>query len=117
MDNSSKGPTSLHVLFRERKSSGNEVLEETDSNNHSTPSLVAYMIIISNSNPKHRTFAFGDHYMTLTVTALVACFNMADRPKRMSRAPKRFVTISVRTALQMFVEWKNDQRSTKICKK
>ena len=48
MYNSSKGPTSLHVLFRERKSFGNEVLEEADSNNHSTPSLVPYMIITSN---------------------------------------------------------------------
>ena len=58
MDNSSKGPTSLHVLFRERKSSGNEVLEEADSNNHSTPSLVAYMIIISNPMPKTQDICF-----------------------------------------------------------
>ena len=29
--------------------------------------------------------------MKYTVTALALCLNMADRPKRMSRAPKRFV--------------------------
>ena len=42
-------------------------------------------------SPLKGTFAYGDRYMKYTVTALALCLNMADRPKRMSRAPKRFV--------------------------
>ena len=42
-------------------------------------------------SPLKRTSAYGDHYIKYTVTALALCLNMADRPKRMSRAPKRFV--------------------------
>ena len=42
-------------------------------------------------SPLKGTFAYGDRYMKYTVTALALCLNMADRPKRMSSAPKRFV--------------------------
>ena len=42
-------------------------------------------------SPLKGTFAYGDRYMKYTVTALALCLKMADRPKRMSRAPKRFV--------------------------
>ena len=42
-------------------------------------------------SPLKGTFAYGDRYMKYAVTALALCLNMADRPKRMSSAPKRFV--------------------------
>ena len=42
-------------------------------------------------SPLKGTFAYGDRYMRYAVTVLALCLNMADRPKRMSSAPKRFV--------------------------